>query len=156
MRLWLSLLLGTAAGSLAPAAVRTTCAELSEWYYDATHNGTQACCDRPPSHPRVLTQVLEEHAVVLFHNKPRPIAWPSGTAFEVTWDGTNTTALVRLPHVGQLVPFLDALIAQQPMLFWPAFPSIVVHVSEANRSHAIVPPWAQVNVGVFVYNVHIG
>tara|TARA_B110000046_G_scaffold25053_2_gene24249 strand:+ start:8738 stop:9226 length:489 start_codon:yes stop_codon:yes gene_type:complete len=143
------------AGGVAPHPLHITCVELSEWYYDTQNNGTQACCDRPPSYLRTVSPSFEEHAVMLFHDKPREsITWPSNAAFDVAWDVRNTTALVRFPNVDNLAPFVVALFTYSTYLFFPTFPSVLLHVARSRTDpESLVPTVAGVvpaHVGVFV------
>lgn len=130
--------------------VHTDCGRLTEWYYDSAHSGAQACCDRNATYPRALAHTPAEHATVVFHNKPRPIAWPNSTAFEVAWDHYNTTAVLRFPHVEDLAPFLNALLASAPSLFFPEMPSVLLYAAHDRTNFAsLVPAWA-VNAGIFL------
>tara|TARA_B110000046_G_C12898227_1_gene357354 strand:- start:450 stop:911 length:462 start_codon:yes stop_codon:yes gene_type:complete len=132
--------------------IQTTCSELEAWYYDTAHSGAQACCDRNATHPRALARTPAEHATVVFHGKPRPIAWPTNAAFEVAWDHYNRTAVLRFPHVEDLAPFLNALLTNTPSLFTPySMPSILLYVAhDRTDSTSLVPVWAIDHSGTFV------
>jgi hypothetical protein len=143
MTLWWATVVTLALTSSTPWTV--PCDTLWEWYTDESTGGAASCCTEDgggPDDVRTVRPPAREYAVLVFSDKDRPLPWEATRPTQ--WDRENTTAVVTILDVADVLPFLDDAATYRdeenvPYLLVPSTPLIQFYVFPSRDAASFAP-----------------
>ena len=117
----------------------TTCGEIKRWYNDVDNAGNRTCCSFRGGKPEdVRTLPREEWAMLIFRNKPFPIAWDTSVVpHTATWGPGNDVVAVRLEDPTLVPLFLAHSKNVSTQLLVPYTPSILLHLRDPSSAASL-------------------